>query len=183
MLYSALWAYRTSVKTATGFSPFQLVHGVESILPVECEIHSLKLAVEILPDTSDLERRLVHLESLDKQCWDDFTAIEANKKCVKVQYDKYVCPWLYAKGDLVLLYDQAKEPLGVGKFKPMWYGPYIVLRVLEKGAYELEDYEGNKLVEPRNGLYLKRYYALLGLRNVLFSSTFPFIIIHISSPH
>jgi hypothetical protein len=68
------------------------VHGVESILPVECEIPSLKLAVELLPNTSDLEQRLVHLESLDKQRRDAFTAVEPNKKCVKVQYDKYVCP-------------------------------------------------------------------------------------------
>jgi hypothetical protein len=34
MLYPALWAYRTSVKTTTGISPFQLVHSVESILPI-----------------------------------------------------------------------------------------------------------------------------------------------------
>jgi hypothetical protein len=159
MLYPALWAYQTSVKTATDFSPFQLVHDVESILLVECKISSLKLAVELLLDTSDLEQRLVHLESLDEQRRDAFTAIEANKKCVKVQYNKYVCLRLYDEGDLVLLYDQAKEPLGAGKFKLMWHGPYIVQHVLEKGAYELEDYEGNKLVEPRNGLYLKRYYA------------------------
>jgi hypothetical protein len=70
---------------------------------------------------------------------------------------------------LVLLYDQGKEPLGVGKFKPMWNVPYIVRRVLEKGAYELQDYEENKLAERRNGLYLKRYYALsLGLGRALF---------------
>ena len=55
------------VKTAIGFSPYQLVHGVESILPVECEIPSLKLAVELLPDTSPLEERLVHLEQLNEQ--------------------------------------------------------------------------------------------------------------------
>ena len=66
MLYPALWAYRTAVKTAMGFSPYQLVHGVESILPVECEIPSLKLAIEILPDTSPLEERLVHLRQLDE---------------------------------------------------------------------------------------------------------------------
>ena len=67
LLYPALWAYRTVVNTATGFSPYQLVHGVESILPVECEIPSLKLAVELLPDTSPLEECLVHLEQLDEQ--------------------------------------------------------------------------------------------------------------------
>ena len=54
------------VKTATSFSPYQLVHGVDSILLVECEIPSLKLAIEILPDTSALEERLVHLEQLDE---------------------------------------------------------------------------------------------------------------------
>ena len=50
------------VKTTTGFSPYQLVHGVESVLLVECETPSLKLAVEIVPNTSALEERLVHLE-------------------------------------------------------------------------------------------------------------------------
>jgi hypothetical protein len=49
--------------------------------------------------------------------------------------------------------------LGAGKFEPMWRGPYIVHRVLEKGAYELVDYDGIPLSEPRNGLYLKKYYA------------------------
>ena len=67
MLYPALRAYQTVVKTATGFSPYQIVHGGESIFPVECEIPSLKLAVELLPDTSPLEERLVHLEQLDEQ--------------------------------------------------------------------------------------------------------------------
>ena len=65
MLYPALWDYRTTVETATSFSPYQLVHGVESVLPVECEIPSLKLAIEILPDTSTLEEHLVHLELLE----------------------------------------------------------------------------------------------------------------------
>jgi hypothetical protein len=79
MLYPALWAYRTSVKTSTGFSPFQLVHGVESILPIECEIPSLKLEIELLPDTSDLEECLVHLECLDEQRRDASMTIEVNK--------------------------------------------------------------------------------------------------------
>ena len=43
------------------------MHGVESVLPVECEISSLKLAVELLPDTSSLEEHLFHLEQLDEQ--------------------------------------------------------------------------------------------------------------------
>jgi hypothetical protein len=59
----------------------------------------------------------------------------------------------------VLVYDQDKDSLGACKFNPMWYDPYVVRQVLEKGSYELTNYEGNVLSEPRNGLYLKKYYA------------------------
>ena len=86
-------------------------------------------------------------------------ALEVNKRRVKVQYDKSIRPRRFSEGDLVLLWDQPKEPLGAEKFNPMWCGPYVVKRVLEKGAYELVDYEGTALGEPRNGLYLKKYYA------------------------
>jgi len=33
ILYSTLWAYRTSVRNVTGFTPFQLVCGLEAVLP------------------------------------------------------------------------------------------------------------------------------------------------------
>ena len=68
-------------------------------------------------------------------------------------------PGFFSEGDLVLVYAQEKDALGAGKFKSMWYGPYIVKKVLKKGAYTLVDFEGNELSEPRNGLYLKKYYA------------------------
>ena len=66
---------------------------------------------------------------------------------------------IFLEGDLVLLYDQESDKLGAGKFNSLWMGPYIVKRVLAKGAYELIDYDGIPLAQPRNGLYLKRYYA------------------------
>ena len=159
MLYPALWAYRTVVTTATGFSPYHLVHGVELVLPVECGIPSLNLAMKLLLDTSTLEERLVHLEQLDEQRRDALVALEINKHHVKVQYDKFVHPRKFSEGDLILLWDQAKEPLREEKFNSMWHGPYVVKCVLEKGAYEMVDYEGIALAEPRNGLYLKKYCA------------------------
>ena len=159
MLYPALWAYRTNVKTTTGFSPFQLIHGMEAITPIECKIPSLQIIVHVLPDMTELEERLLHLEHLDEQCRDALTANQAHKNRVKSQYDKMVKPRVFSKGELVLLWDQDKEPLGAGKFKAMWLGPYVVSKVLSKGTYELVDYDGNKLPEPRNGLYLKKYYA------------------------
>ena len=51
-LFSALWAYRTTIKTSTGFNPFPLVYGLEATLLIECEIPSLKLVVHLLPNTT-----------------------------------------------------------------------------------------------------------------------------------
>jgi hypothetical protein len=83
MLYSALWAYQTSVKTATIFSPFQLIYGLEEVFPIECQIPSLKLVVQLLPGTSPFEERLVHLEHLNEQRRDAALANEAHKHKVK----------------------------------------------------------------------------------------------------
>ena len=94
------------------------------------------------------------------ETWRDATlVIEAQKKRVKAQYDKHVKPHVFSEGDLVLLYEQDRDMLGAGKFEAMCRGPYIVRRVLETWAYELVDYDGIPLSEPRNGLYLKKYYA------------------------
>jgi hypothetical protein len=159
MLYSTLWAYRTSVKTATSFSPFQLVYEMEAVLPIECQIPSLNLAVQLFPDTSPLEEHLLYLKQLDERHRDVALANEAHKQRVKCLYDRSVHPCIFSEGDLVLVYDQDKDPLGAGNFKPMWFRSFILKEVLNKGAYRLVDFEENALVEPRNGLYLKKYYS------------------------
>jgi hypothetical protein len=86
-------------------------------------------------------------------------ANEARKQKVKCHYDRSVHPWIFSEGNLVLVYDQDNDPLGERKFKPMWFGPFIVKEVLKKGAYHLVEFEGNVLAEPRNGIYLKKYYS------------------------
>jgi hypothetical protein len=86
-------------------------------------------------------------------------ANKAHKKKVNCQYDRSVRPWIFFEGDLVLVYDQDKDPLGAGKSKPMWFERFIVKEVLRKGAYCLVEFDGYALMEPRNGLYLNKYYS------------------------
>lgn len=167
MLFSALRAYRTTTKDTTSFTPFQLVYGLEATLPIECEIPSLKLAVKLLPETSPQEEHLFYLERLDETRHLATLVIKAQKKRVKSHFDRSISPRVFSEGDLVLLYDQANDKLGAGKFEPMWHGPYIVKRVLQKGAYELIYYEGNPLDKPRNRLYLKKYYSQVILHGYL----------------
>jgi hypothetical protein len=68
------------MKTPIILSPFQLVYKLEAILPIECQIHSIKLVVELLPDTSPLEECLLYLKHLDEQQRDATLANEAHKK-------------------------------------------------------------------------------------------------------
>jgi hypothetical protein len=158
-LFSSLWDYCTSVKTVIGFTPFHLVNGIEVVLPIECEIPSLKCKVELLPHTSTEEELFLHLTRLDETHCDSSLINETYQKQIKNQYDKSVHPRAFVEGDLVLVYDQAHDKLGTSKLEPLWHGPYIMICVLHRGAYELVDYKGISLVEPRNRLYLKNYNA------------------------
>ena len=141
---------------ATGFTPFQVVYGLESILPIKCQIPSLKLAVELLPNTSIEEERFLYLTNLDESRIDASLANEAHKKCVKAQYDKSIQPRVFNEGDLVLTYDQRHDKFWKGKFESIWYSPFFISKVLEKGTYKLVYYDAIPFGKPRNRLYLKR---------------------------
>jgi hypothetical protein len=103
-----------------GFTPFQLVYGLEFVLPIECEIPSLKLVVQLLPNTSAEEERLLYLSQLHETRRDATLVIETQKKCVKSQYNKHVKPRVFSEGDLVILYKQDRDFLGAEKFEAMW---------------------------------------------------------------
>ena len=78
-LFSVLWAYRTTIKNSTGFTPFQLVYGLEATLPIKCESPSLKLVIEILPNTTVEEECFMYLNKLGKTRHDATLANEAQK--------------------------------------------------------------------------------------------------------
>lgn len=82
-----MWAYQTLVSNATGFTPFQLVYGLEAILPIQCEISSLKLTIDLLPNTFNEESHFLELIHLDEIRHEATLANEAHKKQIKAQYN------------------------------------------------------------------------------------------------
>ena len=119
MLYSTLWAYQNSVKTATGFTHFQLAYDLEAVLPIECQIPSLKIVVELLPNSTTEEECLLYLNQLDETHQDDELLLKAHKHRVEAQYEKKVKPRSYQEGDLVLLYNTKHDLLGAGTLQPL----------------------------------------------------------------
>ena len=59
------------------------------------------------------------------------------------------------EGDLILIYDQEHDKLGVGKLKPLWHGPYVVKLALQEGSYQLVEYDGIPLKILRMGSIIK----------------------------
>lgn len=104
-VFFSSWAYWTSTKNETGFTPFQLVYGLEATLSIECEIPSLKLVVKLLLEASPHEEHLLYLEWLDKTRHLATLVIEAHKKRVKSHFDQSISPCAFSEGDLVWLYD------------------------------------------------------------------------------
>jgi len=104
-IFLALWAYITFVKTANGFTPLQLIYILEVVIPIECEIPSLKLVTKLLPNTAAEEERFLYLNNLDESHRDVAFSNETHKKRVKAQYDWNIQPRSFEEGDLVLTYD------------------------------------------------------------------------------
>ena len=72
-LEKCLWAYRTSYKVATHFTPYDLVYGKEAILPLHVQMGVLKeLQVHGQENDDSLERRIAYLQVLhmdrDRAC-------------------------------------------------------------------------------------------------------------------
>ena len=78
---------------------------MEAVLPIECEIPSLRLTVELLPHTTEEEQCLLYLLYLDEIRWDAALANESHKKRIKKRYDRAVRVRTFSEGDLVLVYD------------------------------------------------------------------------------
>ncbi|XP_021824643.1 uncharacterized protein LOC110765743 [Prunus avium] len=84
---------------------------------------------------------------------------QAQKQIAARVYNKRVKQKAFAEGDLVW---RAVLPIGTkdprfGKFSPNWEGPFIIERILGRGAFQLKDRDGEWHNLPINGQYLKRY--------------------------
>src|SRR2546430_1193006 len=54
----ALWGHRTTTKTVNGASPYELVYGMEAVLPVDIERRALRIVVEAeLPEKEWAKKR------------------------------------------------------------------------------------------------------------------------------
>ncbi len=61
-------------------------------------------------------------------------------------------------GDLILKMVKATHTDPRGKFRPNWEGPFVVKKMLQKGAAKIMDMDENEFMNPINIDKMKRYY-------------------------
>eukprot|EP00253_Pinus_taeda_P027948 PITA_27948 len=66
-LVEATWAYNTTWKTTTSFTPYELVYGKKALLSIEFEYNTLRMAAQLDLDLSHAQHeRLLQLNGLNK---------------------------------------------------------------------------------------------------------------------
>src|SRR3989440_3101005 len=156
----ALWGHRTTTKSVNGASPFELMYGMEAVLPVDLEKQTFKVWVESgMSEPVWVKKRYEDLVFLDGKRLDARFQDQMRKRRMARYYNKRVDPRALKPGDLV--FKQMKPGImhPGGKFKPNWEGPFVVKKVFARGGVQLSDLEGNEFAQLINIDRLKRFFV------------------------
>ena len=156
-LPSILWAYHTTSRIPTGETPYSMVFGTESVIPVEIGMPSFRVS-NFDKEINEAELR-INLDLLEEKRENAELRQMAYKCQVAKYYNQRVRHRSFLPGDLVLrkVTLSTKEP-NTGKLGPTWEGPYKVIKVSRPGTYWLEGPDGKALSHPWNAEHLKKYY-------------------------
>jgi hypothetical protein len=117
-----MYVYNTTVHTATGYTPFELVYGFQSTLP--SALHEIPSPQYNYDDyVMELRSRLQTAHEVSRQ------KLIAAKEKSKEHFDVKAKEVSVNIGDKVLLYDETVRRGRSKKLNNQWIGPYEVVGV------------------------------------------------------
>ncbi|KAA3465162.1 RNA-directed DNA polymerase (Reverse transcriptase), Ribonuclease H [Gossypium australe] len=156
----ALYAYRTSIRTSTGTTPFSLVYRMEAVLPIEVEIPSLRVFSELKLDEAEwTQSRYDQLNLIEEKRLRALRHGQMYQKRMIRAYNKKVRPREFYEGDLVPKKILPLQKDFRGKWMPNWEGPYVVKKAFSGGSLILAEMDGKSLPNPVNSDSVKKYFA------------------------
>ncbi|XP_015068829.1 uncharacterized protein LOC107013431 [Solanum pennellii] len=159
MLSYALLGYGTTARTSTGATPYLLVYGTEAVISAEVEIPSLRIIQEAeLSNAEWVSKRIDQLILIDEKkmvavCHDQLY----RHRMIRALHKRFRAR-IFEIGELVLKHIFPHQDEYKGKFTPNWQGPYMVRKVLSRGALVLSEMDGTAWPKPINSDAVKRYY-------------------------
>ncbi|XP_075665139.1 uncharacterized protein LOC142634758 [Castanea sativa] len=148
---------RTTTRTPTRETPFQLAYGSEALIPAEVGLTSYR--VESYDKSKNEEALRLQLNLVDEVRAAAAQRLTRYQDMMAKHYNSKVRHRDFQVGDLVL-----RKVLGTtkyfsqGKLGPNWEGTYKIISWHRKGTYYLETLDGRKLSHPWNTEHLKKYY-------------------------
>ncbi|XP_077242376.1 uncharacterized protein LOC143882870 [Tasmannia lanceolata] len=115
-LYHVLWAYRTTPRTPTGESPFNLSFGTEAVIPVDVGTPSVRISNFNEQLNGDGLR--ANLDLLEEAREESRIRVAAYKQKVSRYHDSKIRPREFRVRDLVLRKAAISQPKKAGKLFP-----------------------------------------------------------------
>ena len=147
VLSEPLWAHRISRHGATNVTPFELVYGQETVLPVDVNLDAYRLAKQ--NDISAVDYHNLMMDNIDEVSdkWlQPLKEIEKEKLRVARAYNKKVRAKSFQVGELVwktiLLLGTKSNKFGT--WSPSWEGPYKIVKVIFGNSYMVETLQSFK---------------------------------------
>ncbi|MCO5602319.1 hypothetical protein L7F22_056449 [Adiantum nelumboides] len=159
-LDGAIWAYKTTYRDATQFTPFHLVYGQEALQPIELNIPTIKLTGR--QEQSNEEAwidRLLNLVELEWKREAAYHCYEKKALQLKDKLNEGIKDKEIKEKSLVLRYNNALDNRFDAKFERRWEGPFIVKKAFTGGYYQLMDLNGKEHPRKVNGYRLKPYLS------------------------
>ena len=128
---SVLWAYQCAYKTAVDTMPFNLVFGLDAILPIEFLIPTLQVAQELNWIGHELFDQIEDLEQLDETCLRAVEGMYFEKHRQKRWHDHNLRTKEFHKGTLVLVYTLTKHKC---KLKIRGLGLFVINDISPSGS-------------------------------------------------
>ena len=155
-------ANRTTPREATGRTPFSLVYGCEAVLPAEVVVPTARYG--LLTTEANKDELGYDLDTIEELRDNALVRMAAQQHMVAHNFNKNVKGEVFKVGDWVLrkVFQNTQE-LNAGKLGISWEGPYLIERVVGKGAYCLVTMEGKAIPRTWNASHLKLYYFLVNL--------------------
>ncbi|VFQ93679.1 unnamed protein product [Cuscuta campestris] len=126
-----LWTYKTTLRRATGDTPFGLAYGFEARAPAETMI-STRREMTYDPEVNE-QNQAIELNFLEERRDEARIRAENYRRQVKSYFDSKVKPRAFQVGDYVLRKREKSQPTKGGKLAKKYQGPYIIKAVVRPG--------------------------------------------------
>jgi hypothetical protein len=129
-----LWAYMTTCKNLTEYTPFKLVYDQYAVVPLELLVPSLHIAkITQMTERGAVQERLNQLMTMEEDRILVGFHQQVQKARDKSWHDRHIMKKTFKEGDIVLMYDN-KSFQHLGNLKMHWLGPYKVKYVTDGRA-------------------------------------------------